>query len=157
MLVRVIFFALLLGVWLLVSDQHTGFIIGLGGVSAVLVVWLGSRMEIIGTGLHSPGFYLRLPKYAIWLLGQIIVACVRVAVTVLRPGLPIAPGFIRVPMTQKKDLGKLVHANSITLTPGTVSTRLEDNYIEVHVLNCGGNAAAQASLDRKVSELEGEP
>ncbi len=156
MFARVIFFGLLLALWLLLSEQRTTLAMGLGVVSAVLVVWLGARMQILGAGLHTLGFYLRLPRYALWLLGHIAVACVKVAVTVLRPSLPISPGFIRVPMTQKKDLGKLVHANSITLTPGTVSTRLEDDYIEVHALNRGRDDGGQARLDRKVAQLEGE-
>ena len=154
MLLRVIFFALLLTLWLLLSSQHIGFVIALGVASAALVVWLGSRMGILGTGLHTFSFYLRLPWYAAWLLWNITVSCVRVAVTILRPSLPITPGFIRVPMSQKKDLGKLVHANSITLTPGTVSTRLEADYIEVHALNRERGAKGQAQLDRKVTRLE---
>ncbi len=156
MFARVIFFALLLALWLLLSGRHTPLITMLGVASAAAVVWLGSRMEILGTKLHTFGFYLRLPWYAIWLLGRVAVACVRVTVTVLRPNLRIAPGFIRVPMTQKNDLGKLVHANSITLTPGTVSARVEEDHIEVHALDRTRAAAAEhAALDRKVSRLEG--
>ena len=156
MLTRVIFFLLLLALWLLLSSQHIEWIIGLGVVSAVLVVWLGSRMGILGADLHTFGFYLRLPWYAMWLLGRITISCVRIAMIILRPSLPISPGFLHVPMTQKKDLGKLVHANSITLTPGTVSTKLEDQHIEVHALNRDCSTEWQVQLDRKVSQLEGE-
>ncbi len=156
MVVRATLFVLLFALWLLLSGQHTPFVTMLGATSAMLVIWLGSRMRIFGAGFHTPGFYLRLPRYTVWLLGHVVVSCVRVAVTVLRPSLPISPGFTRVPMTQKNDLAKLVHANSITLTPGTLSTQVEDDCIEVHTLGLGEDAAAHARLDRKVSRLEGQ-
>ena len=156
MSLRVIFFALLLIFWLMLSSQHVALIITLGVASAALVVWLGSSMGILGADLHTLSFYMRLPWYALWLAWNMAVSCVRVAVTILHPSLPITPGFIRVPMSQKKDLGKLVHANSITLTPGTASTRIEDDYIEVHALKREDNDAAQTQLDRRVTRLEGE-
>ena len=152
---HLIFFALLLALWLLLSDQHTSFVMTLGVVSAAVAVWLGVRMQILGARLHTLGFYLRLPRYAAWLSWKVTVSCVQVAVTVLRPSLPINPGFSRVPMTQKDDLGKLVHANSITLTPGTISVRVEDDYIEMHALNCKNDSTGQAKLDLMVNRLEG--
>ncbi len=155
MTIRVTFFVLLFALWLLLSNQHTPLIISLGAASAMLVVWLGSRMQIFGAHLHTPGFYMRLPWQLVWLLGRVVVSCVRVAVTVLRPSLPISPGFTRVPMTQKNDLAKLVHANWITLTPGTLSTCLEDDHIEVHALWAEEGAAEHADLDRRVSMIEG--
>ena len=155
MFARATFVVLLLILWLLLSSRYTLFATALGAVSAGVVVWLSSRMGLLGAGLHTPGFYLRLAGYAPWLLWRITVSCVRVTFTVLRPGLRIAPGFIRVPMTQKGDLGKLVHANSITLTPGTVSAGVEDDHIEVHTLDRRGGRAEQEDLDRRVTRLEG--
>ena len=152
---RAAFLLLLLVLWLALSSQHTALITTLGVIGAGLVVWLGSRMEILGARLHTPGFYLRLPRYMIWLSGRVVASCVRVAFIVLHPRLLISPGFIRVPMTQKRDLGKLVHANSITLTPGTLSTRVEEDHIEVHMLRCD-TGDEHADLDRRVTRLERE-
>ena len=155
MFTRVIFFALLFGFWLLLSSQHTVWMITLGVVSAALVFWLSSRMKISGTQVHTVGVYLRLPRYSVWLLRRIIVSNITVAWVMLQPKLLISPEFIRVPMTQKKDLGKLVHANSITLTPGTVSTDIGDDYIEVHRL-IKQDDDEQVEFDRRATWLEGK-
>lgn len=154
--IRTVFFLLLMGFWLLLSGRHTVFVTSLGVASAILVVVLLSRMHIIDKHLPSLKSFFRWLGYSIWLSGRIVVSCVKVAFKVLHPRLAIAPGFIRVPMTQKHDFTKMIHANSITLTPGTVSTGLDEASIEVHALDCRDQTGAQAELDRRVSHIEGE-
>ena len=154
-IIKAVFFVLLFGFWLLLSDRPQMPIVGLGVAGAVLVVALLARMDIIDRHLPSPKALLRWLRYSMWLLLRITSSCMRVALTILRPKLSIAPGFIRVPMTQTKDFTRMIHANSITLTPGTVSTELSDDSIEVHALDHRGQRQALAELDRRVTRLEG--
>lgn len=152
--IRAVFFVLLMGFWLLLSSWHTAFIIGLGVVSAILVIALLARMDIIDKRLPAAKSFFRWVGYSIWLSWQVVASCVKVALTVLHPKLPVAPGFIRAPMTQKHDFTRMIHANSITLTPGTISTGFNETSIEVHALDCRHQTQAQAELDRRVSHIE---
>ena len=153
--IKAVFFMLLFGFWLLLSSQPQMPFVVLGAVNAVLVIMLLARMNIIDKRLFSLRSSLRWLRYSMWLVPYVAGSCLRVALAVLRPKLSIAPGFIRVPMTQTKDFTRMIHANSITLTPGTVSTELNDDSIEVHALDHRGQRQAQAELDRRVTYIEG--
>ncbi len=153
----VIFAVILLGVWLQLSGHYDTFTILLGMISIATVIFLAKRMGLLKQGQHTLHFYSHLPAYGIWLLPRIIVANFDVAWRILHPKLPINPGFIRTPMTQKKELAKLTHANSITLTPGTISTDIDTDSIEVHVLTrCPTDEISLLEFDRRASMLEGD-
>ena len=69
--------------------------------------------------------------------------------------MPIAPRVFRVKTSQRTELGQVIYANSITLTPGTVSINLFDDEIEVHALTVAGAAGLEeGTMDRRVTELE---
>ena len=155
MLSQLIIFFLLLAFWLLLSGHYTVLIVTLGVASAVLVTLLCRRLGMTGTHLHTASVYLRLPAYVVWLTGAIIIANIKVAKCILSPKLPINPAFRRVPMSQQTDLGRLIHANSITLTPGTVSVDLDPDAIKIHtLLQSPDDAAVQQKLDHRVQRLE---
>ena len=145
---------LLLSFWLLLSGSNHLLLFAFGIGSVVVVVWLCWYLDILGKKLHTVGFYLRLPVYLCWLSGRIILSNFKVAWIILSPKLPISPGFSRVTMTQRTDLGRLVHANSITLTPGTVSVDMDDQTIEVHSLSQVPDDKTLLKIDRRVSRLE---
>ena len=72
--------------------------------------------------------------YFRWLFGEIIKANLAVVRAVLSPGLNVSPTLVRIPTPQNTDIGKVMFANSITLTPGTVSVDVQDDHILVHAL-----------------------
>ncbi len=75
---------------------------------------------------------------------------------VLSPELPIDPVVKWLPASQTTDLGRVIYANSITLTPGTVSTNVEDGRIEVHALSREGmTALEEGDMDARVQGVEG--
>ncbi len=75
---------------------------------------------------------------------------------VLSPALPIDPVVKWLPAGQTTDLGRVIYANSITLTPGTVSINVEDGRIEVHALSREGMAALEeGDMDARVQGVEG--
>ena len=79
-----------------------------------------------------------------------------VARLILTPTLSISPTVIRVTATQQTDLGRVVYANSITLTPGTVSMSLDDDQITVHALTREMAENLQTGeMDHRVTRLEG--
>ena len=151
-----VFVAILLGFWLPLSGHYDVSTTALGVVSVGVVIFLAQRMRLLAQGQHTLALYRRLPVYAGWLpAGQIMRANCDVAWRILHPGLPINPGFVRVATTQKRDLVKTIYANSITLTPGTISTSVDADTMEIHVLTLGPTSTtALQALERHVSKLE---
>jgi multicomponent Na+:H+ antiporter subunit E len=99
---------------------------------------------------------LNAVTYWPWLASQIALSALNVSRIILTPRLPISPVLIRVKMSQKSDVGKVTYANSITLTPGTISVDLEDDEILVHALTQkGATELAAGTMDRRVSRFEG--
>ena len=72
--------------------------------------------------------------YLVWLMKEILVASVRVTSIILDPRLPIRPGLVRYRAPQRTEVGRVLYANSITLTPGTLTARMDGDELEVHSL-----------------------
>jgi len=143
-------------VWLLLSGHNTTFMWTLGALSCAFVTYVAHRMDVIDHESHPLHLTWRLPGYWFWLAVEIIKANIDVTKRVLHPGLPIDPRLFTVPTSQATDLGRVIYANSITLTPGTISTDVGGDYIQVHALSAGGEEdLREGTMDRKVSALEG--
>jgi len=116
----------------------------------------GIQVRIVDEEGTPLGLPLRALRYLPWLMWQIVKANVDVARCILDPHLPIRPTVIRVKAGQRRDLGRVIYANSITLTPGTVSIDLEGDEIHVHALTREAAEGLRSGvMDRKVTELEG--
>ena len=135
--------------WLALSGQYQFLLLALGIASAILVAYLSDRMRVIGAGEHRPILYLKLPVYIIWLVWQIILANAQVAYRIMHPRLPIEPQYLKIKLAGNKPLLHLIHANSITLTPGTISTNIQDGFIHAHVLS---DANTRDLLDGKIAK-----
>lgn len=148
--------AVLFGVWLLLSGHYTPLLLGLGGVSALLVVAISLRMDVVDHEGHPLHLGLRILWYWPWLMVQVLRANVDVARRVLSPSLPISPRMFKVRATQRTDLGRVIYANSITLTPGTVSVELEGSVILVHALTAeAAEDLREGTMNRLVVGVEG--
>lgn len=124
----------LFGFWLALSGHYTPLILSFGVGSCILVVYLSVRMDVVdreGVPFHVVG---RLLAYVPWLLKEIFVANFEVAKVILDPKLPISPRMVLFHGSQQTDLGRAVYANSITLTPGTITTGVEGNEFQIHAL-----------------------
>ncbi|PHR94351.1 MAG: cation:proton antiporter [Robiginitomaculum sp.] len=112
--------------------DHTVLFVS-GTVSVVLVVWLSARMKLLD-GETTPYAHGKSLVYFAWLFKEIAKANMSVVKAVLNPDMEISPSVFKVDMKQSTDMGRTVFANSITLTPGTISVELEDGEILVHAL-----------------------
>ncbi len=146
------------GVWLLWSghysfDHALVFVLGVG--SCLFVVYMATRMNIVDDEGHPIHLAFKLLLYVPWLVWAIVKANVDVAKRVLTPSLPISPCMVRIKATQKTDLTRVIYANSITLTPGTVSVGLVGDDILVHALTREAAEDVQnGDMDRRVTHLE---
>jgi multicomponent Na+:H+ antiporter subunit E len=146
----------LFGMWLLLSGHFEPLLLGFGAASCLLVVLIAYRMDVVDREGHPTHIWHRALLYWPWLLLEIAKSNFAVARLILHPNLPISPVLLQVSASQKTDLGQVIYANSITLTPGTVSVELEDGKILVHALTEEGATALETGeMDRRVVALEG--
>jgi multicomponent Na+:H+ antiporter subunit E len=124
----------LVAYWLTLSgyfDHPVLFVTG--GLSVLAVVFLAARMKILDTET-VPYVHGKSLGYYTWLFKEIGKANVAVVKAVLSPDMEISPTLVKVKMDHATDLGRTVFANSITLTPGTISVEMSENSILVHAL-----------------------
>ena len=126
----------LAGFWLVLSGHYTALILALGALSVGLVAWVASRTRRDGgqVGL-SPRQWLRLPGYVLWLEAEILRSAAAVTIQVWRPHPSLRPAVGLTPAPDLPELAQVIYANSITLTPGTLSMQLTDQAIRVHSLD----------------------
>jgi multicomponent Na+:H+ antiporter subunit E len=149
---------LLAGAWLLWSFHFTPLLLVLGGLSIALVLWIVHRMRIVD---HEATLVdlrnVRSALYPFWLAVEVVKANLDVARVILHPRLPIEPRLFRIPSTQRTPLGRVIYANSITLTPGTVTVDVDerDGTMLIHSLTTVAyEGLLTGEMDRRVADLE---
>lgn len=147
----------LFAVWLLLSGHFDPLLIVLGILSCIGVVFISWRMD----GVDREGVPVHLTVsplwYWPWLAVEIVKANIDVTKRVLSPSLNISPTMVRLKTSQKSDLGLVTYANSITLTPGTVSVDVEPGEILVHALSREAAEDLKGGvMDRQVTKMAGE-
>ena len=143
--------------WLMISFDFGTLNLVLGIASALLVVLISSSMDVIDHESQPIHLTSRLPLYWGWLGRKIILSNVDVTRRIWSPGRTISPTLVRIKSSQKSSLGKVIYANSITLTPGTVTLSVEGDEILVHALTRkDAETLQQGEMDRRVTELEGQ-
>jgi multicomponent Na+:H+ antiporter subunit E len=142
--------------WLLLSGLLEGWLLALGIGSIVIVVLFANRMDVIDHEGHPIHISWRALLYWPWLAWEIIKANIDVARAILDPKLPITPKVLHIKCSQVTELGHVFYANSITLTPGTVTLGLENGAMDVHALTPGAiESLLDGEMDRRVHAVEG--
>lgn len=125
----------LFAVWLLLSGHLEPLMLGLGLVSVLVTVLLIKRMTLIDHESYPLHLSTRMPTFLTFIMKEIIKANIDVIRRIVTlKSTSISPQLIEVKAPLKTDLGRVIYANSITLTPGTVSVKLGDDKILVHAL-----------------------
>lgn len=146
---------LLFALWLGLSGHFDPLLLGLGLASTLLAVHLAHRMDILDHETHPALLTLRLVRFWFFLAGEVIKANIDVIRRILQPGKSISPQLITLPLPQKTDLARVIYANSITLTPGTVTLRLDKDTVLVHALS--REAAEDLATGRMASAVPEPP
>ena len=141
--------------WLINSGHNTVLMLSLGAVSIAFVVYVAHRMDVLDHEAQPLHITPKLPGYYVWLIKEIILANLLVVKQIWLGNKSISPVFATITASQKSDIGKIIYANSITLTPGTVSVDLDGDQILVHALIRESIADLEAGeMDRRVTQLE---
>jgi multicomponent Na+:H+ antiporter subunit E len=122
------------GLWLLLSGHYEPLILGFGVFSSLLVTYLAMRMDREDRYDFPLILTPRLVLYWVWLIREILKSNFRVARIILTPRLPISPILVPFRACMKSDLARMIYANSITLTPGTITTGTEGDILRIHAL-----------------------
>ena len=152
----IILFAALAALWLLLSGYFDKpMLLGFGVVSVALCVYLAARAGVLdGEGMPA-GLMPRVFCYWIWLFVEIGKANFIVARAALAMDMKLSPQVIKVPIPTRTNAGLATFANSITLTPGTVTFDLEPDHMLVHALTAElADLAGIEAMGRRVAALE---
>jgi multicomponent Na+:H+ antiporter subunit E len=126
------FFASLL-TWVLLTGSVAADEVALGiVVSLVVMVAAGQRLALLSGLRLTPWAPLHLLRYLVYFFGQLARSNLDVARRVISPALPIRPELVEVRTRLTSDLGRMLLANSITLTPGTLTVEAEDDRMLIH-------------------------
>jgi len=125
-------------VWLLLSGHYTALILSLGAVSVLIVIWFMWRMERVDEKLDFLPMRPRMLYYLLWLMWQVVLSNIDLVRRIWDPALPIRPTWQRLDIKVTSSLAKTLYANSITLTPGTLTTDVREDHFMVHSLTPDG-------------------
>lgn len=138
------FFSLIFWLLLVGTLDRQEFVAGLLVAAAAAALAVG-RAPILAGFRPSATAPLAFVAYLFWLLVALVRANADMARRVLSPSLPIRPAMVRISTSLRSDLGRLVLANSITLTPGTLSVDIEDDVLLVHWIDCPPGSDVEAA------------
>ena len=140
----------------MLSGHTNPLLLSLGLLSVAAVVACASRLEILDDESVPVHLLPGLIRYVPWLIGQVIRSNLDVARRIVSPELPIHPSVVKVDATHHTEVGRVTYANSITLTPGTISLDVSAETIEVHALTeDAANDLMSGEMARRVQRAEG--
>ena len=141
--------------WLLMSGVYTPLILFLGAISVIFVLYLTRRMDALDEDVFEFKLKRKHFSYWSWLAKEIFKANIDVSKVILSPKMNLSPRLVRVPLSQSNELATVIYANSITLTPGTVSVDIEGDEIIVHALTQElMDGLTEGDMDQRVNYLE---
>ncbi len=124
--------------WLLLSGHFIALILFLGGLSVLgvtLILWKMDKTDAEPIKLR-PGY--KFFHYLGWLFWQVVLSNIDVARRIWSPSLPIEPCWEKLDTEVSTTLEKTLYANSITLTPGTLTTDVSEDHFMIHSLSPEG-------------------
>jgi len=152
---RVSVFATCFVLWFVLSGHFGLADLVMAAVASAVVTALNRDLEQIGEVLRHGR---RLLAYVPWIAREIWLANLQVVKLVLDPRLPIDPVLVRVPARFSSDLARTVFANSITLTPGTITIEAGADEFLVHALTrAAADDLLAGAMARRVGHVFGEP
>lgn len=137
---RIVLFVLSYGLWLLLTlpNFHDWPVFVVGAVVALIVaIFFGGEFSHRPLAFLNPRRWFWAIVYIPVFLWHMLVANLDVAFRVLHPSCPVKPGIVKIRTNLKTDVAKTFLANSITLTPGTMTVDMDDDIMYVHWIDVG--------------------
>jgi multicomponent Na+:H+ antiporter subunit E len=156
---KVATFFVMLTFWVIMSGMFDGFHLPLGVFSCLLVAHFSHKLLFYGEPASWVRGLVGLVLYLPWLFWEIFLANLQVAYIVLHPRMKdlLDPQLVRFKTSLKRPISRVTLANSITLTPGTITVNIEDDEFLVYALTQGAaESLPGSSMERRIATaLEG--
>ena len=153
-------FFILFGIWLLLSGRFDLFHISLGVISCMIISFYSCDLLFSQpVNRRIPLVWFRFIKYIPWLLYQIFLANIHVMRLVLHPQMMelIDPKIITFKSRLKSDMSLVTFANSITLTPGTITVYVSVyGDFRVHIIDQASGQALPGEMEERIARAFGE-
>ncbi len=142
--------------WLILSGITSIGMITLGLLSSLFIIFAINKMDIIDHETSILNFkFFNLIIYIFWLIKEMILANILVCFYIISPKAKINPSIIKIKASQKSIVGKVLYANSITFTPGTVTIDVDEDNLTVHTLaDPFRNSILKNKMDSMVKSTE---
>jgi multicomponent Na+:H+ antiporter subunit E len=134
--------------WLLLSGMFQPLLLVFGVLSIALVLWVIVRMDKVDREAESIAFSPYFVSYVFWLLGQIMLSSGQVIKIIWARKIALNPALAVLEFDPELKGGRVLYANSLTLTPGTLSVDLNEHSITVHALD------SQSIVELKEGEMQ---
>ncbi|NJB67108.1 multicomponent Na+:H+ antiporter subunit E [Desulfobaculum xiamenense] len=156
----VVTFVIMAITWVVLSGQFDPFHLSLGVISCSIVAWFSSDLLFPPRESSGPdGTWIRFCLYIPWLLVEIFKANLWLLYLVFHPRMMdlIDPKIIKFDTRLRKTMSRLTFANSITLTPGTITVYVDvDGRYTVHAIDDKSAAGLPGEMEEKVAKTFGE-
>ncbi len=152
-------FIIMAGVWVLLSGQFDAFHLSLGVISCAIVAYLSGDLLFPAKPKGLLGQWVRFVLYLPWLLVQIGKASLHVTYLVFHPRMMdlIDPRIIKFRSSLKSELSLVTFANSMTLTPGTITVYVTvDGDFKVHAIDKVSGDPLPGEMEARVSRTFSE-
>jgi multicomponent Na+:H+ antiporter subunit E len=143
---RIAYFIFGFAVWmLLVYTLHYQEVIAGAGVAMLTAAFFGQHFPVKPSRLLNPVRWFWLLAYIPVFAYMCLKSNIDVALRVLSPGLQIRPGIVKIRTSLKSDVARVFLANSITLTPGTMTVEIKEDVLYIHWIEVGSSDITTAS------------
>jgi multicomponent Na+:H+ antiporter subunit E len=145
---------LLFLLWVILSGKLDAFHLAVGAMVVAMVIWQKRGLPALQAADLPRLRYGRLLPYGVWLLWQMLLSAVQVAQVIIHPRRHLNPQLIQFRCEQPSVIAGVILANSITLTPGTLTIELQDNRFVVHALTTRtAGDVLRGDMARRVARL----
>nr|VFJ53396.1 MAG: multicomponent Na+:H+ antiporter subunit E [Candidatus Kentron sp. FM]VFJ55409.1 MAG: multicomponent Na+:H+ antiporter subunit E [Candidatus Kentron sp. FM]VFK09833.1 MAG: multicomponent Na+:H+ antiporter subunit E [Candidatus Kentron sp. FM] len=126
-------FALLFFFWVLLNGTLAIDVLVVGVLAALVISLLfRDNLTLFSEFRATPRAFGAMVRYLVYFFRELLASNIKIAGIVISPSMPIEPAIVKVRTHLKSRMGRLLLANSITLTPGTLSVELKDEWLYVH-------------------------
>ena len=149
----VLLFVFLMVFWIMLTGWKEQEIVFAIGLSLLITLIFTSKSSVFSEIKFTPKSILYMFIYVFVFLSELVKSNFDVAARVASPKLPINPGIVKVKTKLKSKLGRIMLANSITLTPGTLTVETKGEYYYIHWIDVSAKNI-QSATDEIVSKFE---
>jgi multicomponent Na+:H+ antiporter subunit E len=158
-LLQLSLFIVLFLFWIILSGKGDLWLIISAAISSMVIVAITTYINLLDEEAHPIKILPRSFLYWSWLLKEIVLSAIYLSKIIISPKLLISPQYIKIKSNQKSSLAFSIFANSITLTPGTISVIAKNSTkeIEVHAITLEtAESLKTGKMDSMVSWLMGD-